>query len=191
MTKRSMLALLFLSAAPVTMLAQSQPAHELAFDYSYVHTNAPPAGCGCFSMNGGGGSYAYHYGPQFALVADVEVVHASKVDANGDDLTLTSFLAGPRFYYRRTSARWVPYGQVLVGGVRGTGTLADANSAGETNPVAFGAILGGGVEYNFSRRFTLRVAEVGYFITTFPNYVNGRQNNLRVTAGAVYHFGKR
>jgi outer membrane immunogenic protein len=191
MTLRSVLPLLFLLAAPGSMLAQGQPSQEMAFDYSYVHTNAPPGGCGCFSMNGGGGSYAYHYGPQFALVADVEVVQASKVDANGDDLTLTSFLAGPRFYYRRPSARWVPYGQVLVGGVRGTGSLAAANSAGEARPVALGATLGGGVEYNISRRFTLRVAEVDYFITTFPNYVNGRQNNLRVTAGVAYYFGKR
>jgi outer membrane immunogenic protein len=191
MTLRSVLPLLFLLAAPGSMLAQGQPSQEMAFDYSYVHTNAPPGGCGCFSMNGGGGSYAYHYGPQFALVADVEVVQAWKVDANGDDLTLTSFLAGPRFYYRRPSARWVPYGQVLVGGVRGTGSLAAANSAGEARPVALGATLGGGVEYNISRRFTLRVAEVDYFITTFPNYVNGRQNNLRVTAGVAYYFGKR
>jgi outer membrane immunogenic protein len=191
MKLRSVLLLLFVSAAPVTMLAQGQPSQEIAFDYTYVHTNAPPGGCGCFSMNGGGGSYAYHYSPQFALLADVEVVHASKVDANGDDLTLTSFLAGPRFYYRRLSARWVPYGQVLVGGVRGTGSLAAANSAGETNPVALGATMGGGVEYNISRTISLRVAEVDYFITTFPNYVNGHQNNLRVTAGAAYHFGKR
>jgi outer membrane immunogenic protein len=188
--KRSFLALFFLSIAPATIFAQNQPAHELAFDYTYVHTNAPPAGCGCFSMNGGGGSYAYHYGPQFALLVDVEAVHASKVDANGDDLTLTSFLAGPRFYYRRPSARWVPYGQILIGGVRGTGSLAAANSSGEVSPVALGVTLGGGVEYNISRTLTLRVAEVDYFLTTFPNYVNGRQNNLRVTAGAAYHFGK-
>ena len=191
MTLRPLFPLLFLAATPGSLLAQGQPAQEIAFDYTYVHTNAPPGGCGCFSMNGGGGSYAYHYSPQFALVGDVEVVHASKVDANGDDLTLTSFLAGPRFYTRPPSARWVPYGQVLIGGVRGTGTLAEANSAGETNPVALGATLGGGVDYNLNHAFTLRVAEVDYFITTFPNYVNGRQNNLRVTAGVAYHFGKR
>jgi outer membrane immunogenic protein len=190
MTIRSILALLSLSIAPVKLMAQAQPPHEIALDYTYVHTNAPPGGCGCFSMNGGGASYVYHYGPQFALLANVEVVHASNVDANGDALTLTSFLAGPRFYYRRPSMRWVPYSQTLIGGVRGTGSLAAANSAGETNPVAFGASLGGGVEYDLSRTFTLRVIEVDYLLTTFPNYVNGRQNNLHVTAGVAYHFGK-
>jgi peptidoglycan-associated lipoprotein len=191
MTIRSLLALSLLSIAPVKMLAQGQPSQELAFDYSYIHTNAPPGACGCFSMNGGGGSYAYHYGPQFAMLADVEVVHTSKVNAGDDDLTLTSFLAGPRFYYRRPNAHFVPYGQVLLGGVRGTGSLAAANSDGAASSTAFGATLGGGVEYNLSRSWSLRVVEVNYFITTFDNLVNNRQNNLRVTAGVAYHFGKR
>jgi peptidoglycan-associated lipoprotein len=191
MTLRILLALLFLSIAPVKLLAQGQPSQELAFDYSYVHTNAPPGGCGCFSMNGGGGSYAYHFGPQFAMVADVEAVHASKIDGTSADLTLTSFLAGPRFYYRRPAARLVPYGQILLGAVRGTGGLAAANSNGEPSSAVFGSTLGGGLEYNLSHSFTLRVVEVDYFVTTFDNMVNGRQNNLRVTAGAAYHFGKR
>lgn len=191
MTLRFILALSFLSLAPVKLLAQAQPPQEIAFDYNYIHTNAPPGGCGCFSMNGGGGSYAYHFGPQFALLADVEVAHASKVDSGGDDLTLTSYLFGPRFYYRRPHARFVPYGQALVGGVRGTGSLAAANSSGANSSVAFGSTLGGGLEYNLSPRFTLRLVEVGYFITTFDNLVNGRQNNLRVTVGLAYHFGKR
>jgi outer membrane immunogenic protein len=190
MTLRTLLALLFVSIAPVKMLAQGQPSQEIAIDYTYVHTNAPPGGCGCFSMNGGGGSYAYHFGPQFAMVADVEAVHASKIDGTGADLTLTSFLAGPRFYYRRPAARWVPYGQALVGAARGTGGLAAANSDGAASYVAFSSTLGGGLEYNLSHTVTLRVVEVNYFITTFPNMVNGRQNNLRVTVGVAYHFGK-
>ena len=191
MTLRPILALLFVAIAPVKLLAQGQPSQEIAFDYTYIHTNAPPGGCGCFSMSGGGGSYAYHYGPQFALLADVEVAHAYKADAYGDDLTLTSFLAGPRFYYRRPAARWVPYGQALLGVVRGTGTLAAANSNGSPSSAVFGSALGGGVEYNITRDFTLRVVEVNYFVTTFDNLVNNRQNNLRVTAGMAYHFGKR
>jgi outer membrane immunogenic protein len=191
MNLRPIFALLFVAIAPVKLLAQGQPSQEIALDYTYLHTNAPPGGCGCFSMSGGGGSYAYHYGPQFALLVDVEVVHASKVDAGGDDLTLTSFLAGPRFYYRRPAARWVPYGQALLGVVRGTGGLAAANSNGAASSAVFGSTLGGGVEYNISRTLTLRVVEVDYFVTTFDNRVNGRQNNLRVTAGAAYHFGKR
>ena len=192
MTTRSLLALLFLSVAPVTLMAQSQPepAHEIAFDYTYVHTNAPPGGCGCFSMNGGGGSYAYHYGPRFAMVADIEVVHASKIDPRGDDLTLTSFLAGPRFYYQRPNSRWSPYGQALLGVVRETGGLAPINSNdGAPSSSVFGATLGGGLEYHLSTRLALRLVEADYFVTTFDNHVNDHQNNVRLTAGILFRLG--
>jgi outer membrane immunogenic protein len=191
MTMRSLLALLLLSIASVNLIAQTQPSNEIALDYAYVHTNAPPAGCGCFSMNGGSGSYAYHFGPLFAAVIEVGAVHASKIDASGLDLTLTSYLGGPRFYYRRPHARLVPYGQILLGAVRATGGLVQANSGGASSSTVFGSTLGGGVEFNISRTITLRVAQVDYFVTTFDNKVDGHQNNLRISTGAAYHFGKR
>jgi outer membrane immunogenic protein len=191
MTMRSLLALLLLSIASVNLMAQTQPSNEIALDYTYLHTNAPPGGCGCFSMNGGSGSYAYHPGPQFAWVIEVGAVHAAKVDASGLDLTLTSYLGGPRFYYRRPHARFVPYGQVLLGAVRATGGLAPANSGGASSSTVFGSTLGGGVEFNVSRRISLRLAQVDYFVTTFDNKADDHQNNLRISAGAAYHFGKR
>ena len=191
MTIRSLLALLLLSIASVNLMAQTQPSNEIALDYTYVHTNAPPGGCGCFSMNGGSGSYAYHLGPQFAAVFEVGAVHAANVNASGLDLTLTSYLAGPRFYYRRPYARFVPYGQILLGAVRATGGLAPANSGGAASSTVFGSTLGGGVEFNVSRTITLRVAQVDYFVTTFDNKADNHQNNLRISTGAAYHFGKR
>jgi len=191
MTMRSLLALLLLSIASVNLMAQTQPSNEIALGYTYVHTNAPPAGCGCFSMNGGSGSYAYHFGPQFAAVIEVGAVHAGNVDGTGLDLTLTSYLGGPRFYYRRPHARFVPYGQILLGAVRATGELAPANSGGSSSSTAFGSTLGGGVEFNINRSITLRVAQVDYFVTTFDNRADNHQNNLRIGAGAAYHFGKR
>lgn len=36
----------------------------------------------------------------------------------------------------------------------------------------------------------LRVAQANYFVTTFANGSNKRQNNLRLSAGIVLHFGK-
>ena len=188
---RSLLALLLLSIASVNLMAQTQPSNEIALDYTYLHTNAPPGGCGCFSMNGGSGSYAYHFGPQFAAVIEVGAVHASKIDSTGLDLTLTSYLAGPRFYYRRPMTRFVPYGQVLLGAVRATGGLAPVNADGAPSATVFGSTLGVGVEFNVSRSITLRVAQIDYFVTTFENKVNNHQNNVRISAGAAYHFGKR
>ena len=188
---RSLLSLLFLSIASINLMAQTQPSNEIALDYTYVHTNAPPGGCGCFSMNGGSGSYAYHFGPQFATVIEVGAVHAAKVDASGLDLTLTSYLAGPRFFYRRPRARFAPYGQVLLGAVRATGGMAPANSGGASSSTVFGSTLGGGVEFNISRAITLRAAQVDYVVTTFDNKADKHQNNFRISTGVAYRFGKR
>jgi outer membrane immunogenic protein len=188
---RSFLALCLLSIASANLTAQTQPSNEVALDYTYLHTNAPPGGCGCFSMNGGSGSYAYHFGPQFAAVMEVGALHAAKVDASGLDLTLTSYLAGPRFYYRRPQSRFLPYGQVLLGAVRATGGLAPANSGGASSSTVFGSTLGGGIEYGLSPRISLRLAEVDYFVTTFQNKTDNHQNNIRFSAGVAFHFGKR
>ncbi len=188
---RSLLPLLLLSFASVNLMAQTQPSNEIALDYTYVHTNAPPGGCGCFSMYGGHGSYAYHLGPQFAAVIEVGAVHAASIDGSGRDLMLTSYLAGPRLYYRRPDRHFVPYAQILLGAVHATGGLVPANSGGASSATVFGATLGGGVELNLARTITLRLAQVDYFVTTFNNNVNGHQNNIRISAGAAYHFGKR
>jgi len=46
-----------LSARP----ASAQVARmEVGGEYSFVNTNAPPGGCGCFSMNGGTGWFVYN-----------------------------------------------------------------------------------------------------------------------------------
>jgi len=188
---RAFLALLFLSIASVNLMAQDHSSHEIALNYTYVHTNAPPDGCGCFSMNGGSGSYAYHPGPQFAAVVEFGAVHAANINGTGLDLKLASYLFGPRFYYRRQNARFVPYGQVLLGPVHITGGLAPANANGASSSTVVGSTLGGGVELNLSRRITLRMAQVDYFVTTFDNKVDGHQNNLRISTGAAYYFGRR
>ena len=109
---------------------------------------------------------------------EIGAAHAGNVNASGLDLTLTSYLAGPRFYYHRPGARFVPYGQVLLGAVRATGGLAPANSGGSLSSTVFGSTLGGGVELNISRTITLRAAQVEYFVTTFDNQVDGHQNNV-------------
>ena len=187
-----LLALLLLSIASVNLMAQDvQSSQEIALNYTYVHTNAPPGGCGCFSLSGGSGSYAYHPGPQFAAVIEFGAVHEANINGTGLDLTLATYLFGPRFYYRKPHARFVPYGQVLLGLAHITGGLAPANSGGAPSATVFSSTLGGGAEFNLSRKITLRLVQVDYLITTFDNQVDGHQNNLRISTGAAYHFGKR
>jgi peptidoglycan-associated lipoprotein len=174
------------NAAPT----EQAPRAELALDYSYLHSNAPPGGCGCFNLNGGSASFAWALKPgSWDLVADVVAVHAGSVSAAGYSLTLSAFTAGVRYLPPFHYSSLHPFGQVLVGAAHSSGTLVQGSNAGSANAgAAFAANLGGGVDLNLSRRFAIRLVEADYLVTTFNNGVNNHQNNVRIGAGVVFRF---
>src|ERR1017187_3239797 len=47
------------------------PAHEASAGYTFIHANAPPGQCGCFSANGGYGSGGFNMPRGFGIVADL------------------------------------------------------------------------------------------------------------------------
>ena len=167
--------------------AQVPSKMEAGVDYNYVHTNAPPGGCGCISMNGGDGWFAYYLTGSFAAIAQISAQHASNIGGVGADLTFTSYLFGPR-YSRRVTKRLLPFGQVLIGGAHASGSLAPGSSgiAGSSN--AFAMTAGGGVDVGVTRHFAIRPAELDYYLTRFNNGVNDHQNNFRFAAGVVFRF---
>jgi peptidoglycan-associated lipoprotein len=184
------LSLTFLLAAPV--LAQQGSALQVGIAYNYLHTNAPPKGCGCFSMNGGNGSAAWRLSSRFALSGEIGVTRATNVTPDGDDLTLTNFLFGPRFYILSGTSQpehfhhgLAPFAQVLAGGVHASGTLS-GNSSGSSNGFAFAA--GGGLDESLSRHIALRLFQPEYLYTHIPNGSNNHQNNFSISSGLVIRF---
>jgi peptidoglycan-associated lipoprotein len=169
---------------------------ELALDYTYLRSNAPPGGCGCFNLNGGSATFAWTFPPassarlgSFALVGDVTAVHAGAITSTGYSLTLSAFTAGLRYLPRVGHSTWQPFGQVLVGAAHSTGTLVEGQSPATANAGAvFAANVGGGLDLRASRRFSIRLIDADYLVTTFDNAVNNHQNNLRIGAGLVLFF---
>jgi len=169
---------------------------ELALSYSYLRSNAPPGGCGCFNLNGGSATFAWLFPSaspakpsSFALVGDVTIAHAGAAASTGDSLTLSTFTAGGRYLPRL--GRWPvqPFGQALIGLAHSSGTLVQgANPAATNAGAAFVANLGGGLDLRASRRFSVRLVEADYLVTTFDNGTNNHQNNLRISAGVALHF---
>jgi outer membrane immunogenic protein len=166
---------------------------ELGLDYSYMRSNAPPDGCGCFNLNGGSATFAWPVKPgNFALAGDVTVAHAGAIAGSGDTLTLSTFTAGGRYLPRLGHSPVQPFGQALVGLAHSSGTLVQGTNAGAGNAgAAFAANLGGGIDLKASRGFSVRLVEADYLVTTFDNGSNNHQNNLRISAGLVIHFGER
>jgi outer membrane immunogenic protein len=174
-----LLAALMFSLVPQAS-AQSNSKLEVGAGYDYVRSNAPPGGCTCFSLNGGDASFAYHFDSAIAAVAEISSVHAGNIAGSGADLTLTSYLFGPRYYWRNHT-RFTPFGQVFLGGAHAGTSLAGAESN------AFAAKIGGGVDYPLTHRFSLR-PQANYYLAHFANGTNDHQNNLQLGAGLVFHF---
>jgi outer membrane immunogenic protein len=170
---------------------------ELALDYSYLPSNAPPGGCGCINLNGGSATFAWHLQPErlakygsFALVGDVTVAEAGAISGTGDDLTLSTFTAGGRYLPWLGDTRFQPFGQVLIGIAHSSGSLVEGSNPGAANAgAAFAANFGGGVDLRVAHRISIRLVEADYLLTTFDNGSNNHQNNLRISAGVVLHFG--
>jgi outer membrane immunogenic protein len=158
---------------------------DVGLDYAYVRANAPPAACGCFSMNGGGGNLVVNMPHGLSLVVDLQATHANNINGTPQTITVFDYLFGPRYSYR-SGSRFTPYGQVLVGGSNEL-----SNYAFVQNRQAFAVSGGGGVSRLLSRHFTWNIVEVDYIYSRLPNAVNDHQNDLRVTTGIAFRMGPR
>ena len=98
--------------------------------------------------------------------------------------TLLTYLVGPRYRFVPARGRFVPFGQILVGGAHASGGLYSSGSAN-----AFAASMGGGVDVALSPDIAVRAVQAEYLLTLLPNGVNSRQNNFNLTTGVVLHFG--
>jgi outer membrane immunogenic protein len=170
--------------------ASVKPRAELALDYSYLRSNAPQGNCGCFNMNGGSATFAWPLGSgKFALTGNVTIAHAGTVSTSGDNLTLSTFTAGMRYLPPMKSRLFQPFGQALLGFAHSSGTLVQGANPGAANAgAAFAGNFGGGLDLRVNPRFSIRLVEADYLLTTFDNGTNNHQNNLRISAGVVIHF---
>jgi len=177
------------TAAQAAAPAQAAPKAEVALTYNWVHTNAPPDDCGCFNMNGGSISFAYRFKPKWAVVAEAGAVANTNVNSTGLDLGLVQFLAGARYTYANHS-RLQPFGQVLIGDVHAAGGLSPSQ-IGLGSSDAFALATGGGLDINLTPHLALRAAQADYYLTLLPNRTTNTQNNLRISTGFIFRFGRK
>jgi peptidoglycan-associated lipoprotein len=85
--------------------------------------------------------------------------------------------------------RFKPFAQVLFGGAHASGSLAPGSASISGSPNAFAMTGGGGLDIGLTEHILLRAIQADYYLTHFDNGVNTRQNNFRIGAGLVIHFG--
>jgi peptidoglycan-associated lipoprotein len=172
-------------AAPVT---DPHARGELGFAYDYVHSNAPPGSCGCFSLNGGSATFAWNMGKGgFALAGDVLVTQAGAIAGGNSNLTLSAYTGGVRYWPPVGHSRFQPFGEALVGLAHAGGPLVTGGTTSNAG-AAFATNLGGGLDLRTSSRISIRVVDADYLFTGFDNGANNHQNNFRIGAGLVVHF---
>lgn len=148
--------------------AQTAPKAEFFVGYEYQHLN--PGGTGCHGL---GLNLAYNLSDWLGGVGDFGICRQAGLPS-GLSAHNINYLFGPRLTYRNFG-KWNPFGQVLLGGQHVGSNVGSANS--------FAMTLGGGMDYQYNDRFSLRLIQVEYLYTHFGG---ATQNNARIEAGLVY-----
>jgi outer membrane immunogenic protein len=184
-------ALLVLVVGAPRSLAQEAYTGDAAAAYHWVRSNAGPGQCGCFGLNGGGISGSWNVRGPWSAVVDFSAEYAGSAPTTSSSLTLSSYLAGARY---RLPQPWLhgkhspqPFAQILLGAGHAGGGVAGVGDAS----FGFTTRIGGGADVPVSPRFSLRVIQIDYYLTTFANATNDHQNNLLVGAGFVFHWSRQ
>jgi opacity protein-like surface antigen len=161
--------------------AQDAPKVEIFGGYSYLHFDAPGVPGNeippiLANLNGGSASIAVNPMKYLGLVADFGGYAAGESSDLGS-AHLFTFLFGPKVAFR--SGPFTPFAQVLLGG-------AHLDISGVPNTFAWAA--GGGLDYNLSAHWGVRVVQVEYLGTYFNDGATNTQHNIRASAGVVYRF---
>jgi hypothetical protein len=141
-------------------------------------------------MQGGNGTFAWTIKDSgFGVVGDVTGVNAGAIASTGYNLTIVAVTGGLRYRTPVKRLGVLPFAQALFGVAHASGTGAQAPSPTSGNAgAAFALNAGGGVDLPVNRRFSVRLIEADLLMTSFDNNTSGRQYNLRLSAGAVFHF---
>jgi hypothetical protein len=176
----------FVLVSPLSARCQ-QSQLDVSTNYSYLRAN-PAGNAESFDSDGGSISASRRLNSWVGLAADFGGYNFREqpVGVSGHLFTYT---VGPRFSSRREVFRATPFGHALVGGARISGNLSGPN-AGENG---LAVVVGGGLDVRINSVVAIRVFEADYLLTRFNrvNNMPGVQNDVRVSAGVVLHFGRR
>jgi hypothetical protein len=162
------------------------PVLETSVGYTFIHANAPPGQCGCFSANGGYASVVFHVPRNFAVVADLAAVHANTIGSTSQAITVFNYLFGPRYTFRPVFKRYRPYGQILGGASQEFSSYATLQ-----NPHGAAFSIGGGLSTTLAPHFGWTIFEADWVHSYIPNAQNNLQNDLRISSGFTFRLGPR
>lgn len=208
---KTLFCIVALNCIPLSLLAQGTPQVEVFAGYSYLR--AKDSLSERINQNGWDVSAAANFNRSLGVVADFSNHYGSRsnvfapIGSRGKGLT---FLFGPRYTYR-TVPRLTPFAHALFGGIRANQLVPPATinlpgggiglvpGPGCTTLLcyqtvtSFAMALGGGLDVKATDRIWVRAFQVEYFRAnlTNANGTSAAQNDVRISTGVVFRFGKR
>jgi len=130
-----------------------------------------------------------HYGTFVNVAATPAPTPAFNVSGN-----IYNFLFGPQLNYRTEKA--TVFAHALFGANRlGIDAMGAPINTAALSDTGFGMALGGGVDFNATKKVAIRVGQFDYILSnhTFSQYGLNlpHQNNFRFSAGLVLKLGQR
>jgi hypothetical protein len=176
-----LLAILFLIVSSAFLSAQKLPEIDAYGGVSYVRFDTPPLG---FTSDSNLVGFA----------ASITAPHLYQalgltINADGDygsPLKVYNFILGPQLTGERGRFRY--FGNLLFGKAETMVTINQPTRS-EITSVGRAVALGGGLDMKLSRHhLAVRLFDVDY---VYSKTFNSVQNNLRVSGGLVYEFGRK
>ena len=162
---------------PLVSRAQQGARLDVFGGFSYMRFDSPSIGYADYSnLYGWNASATGYIKLRFGVTVDLSGHYGSHLD-------VYNWMFGPQYTWRREKSRFFVHGLFGKDQTR-------ANLPQPTRPYfesvgkAYGG--GGGFDWDFSPRITIRVVQADYLRS---NTFGATQNNVRVSTGVVVHFG--
>ena len=165
---------------------------ELFGGYSYMRSNLVFTGAP-LSANGGDASVAVYLSDWFGIVGDFGLYQQRNIAGQGFSLTFSSYQFGPRLRFPRLT-HVTPFAHFLWGAGHANGTVYTRSLGfgvprlGVNN--SFVLTAGGGADWKVSPRIAIRLVQADYLHSEFLNGSGNRQENIRLSTGVVFSFGR-
>jgi hypothetical protein len=182
--KRIFVCLLFLIALSTCANAQEIPVAEYFGGYSYSRVNPD-------SLAEGANAHGWHADIVLnTRLFDVVLADISKHygESAGTNLSMTTFLVGPRFARRGENVTWFVQSLYGYSYITADGDVFGPEIGRHDSSFAF-APVGGGIDLRLSEKFAFRVFQYDMVFTTLGR--GGMQISPRVSTGVVLRLGRQ
>jgi len=186
--KKFLFMLVVMLLLPLATMAQDTPKAEVFGGYSYFRADG--LGAPDENLNGWNGAATVNLNKWIGATADFSG-HYGGPTMGGVKFhdNVHNFLFGPTFSYRQ-SGSLVPFAHVLIGASR-------FSQEGIGSDTGFAMAVGGGVDWKLRSNISLRVIQADYVLARIadvpgvPGSPTDNANNVRISTGIVFNFGKK